>query len=153
MLSTCRRLYFYSFLCMHLVQFHMLNRIVVFGKDNDAFYFFFFQQHGDPCPVSFPHFIVRKGYRIEPLRFHFFCFLDSPLPCMEEIDKTDVVEFRRSGEVEVEEADEFQIFFPSDEARFFPEFPDGALQEIFASFDFTAEAIPLADAKAAFFTA
>lgn len=52
--------------------------------------------------------------------------------------------------MEVEEADELQVFFPSDEACFFPEFPDGALQEIFASFDFTAEAIPLADAKAAF---
>ena len=95
----------------------MLNRIVVFSKGNDAFDFFFFQQHGNPCPVSFPHFIVRKGYRIEPLRFHFFCFLDSALPGMEEIDKTDVVEFRRSGEVEVEEADELQVFFPSDEAR------------------------------------
>lgn len=72
---------------------------------------------------------------------------------MEEVDEADVVQVRRSGEVEVEEADELQIFFPSDEARFFLEFPDGALQEVFAGFDFTAEAIPLADAKAAFLTA
>ena len=53
--------------------------------------------------------------------------------------------------MEVQEADEFQVFFPGDEARFFPEFPDGALQEVFTGFDFTAEAVPFADAEAAFF--
>ena len=131
----------------------MLYMFIIFGKGDDAFDFFFFQQHGNPCPVSFPHFIVRKGCWVEPFRFHFFRFLDSPLPCMKEVDEADVIEFRRGGKMKIEKADEFQIFFPSDEARFFLEFPDGALQEIFASFDFTAEAIPLADAKAAFFTA
>lgn len=55
--------------------------------------------------------------------------------------------------MKIEKADEFQIFFPSDEARFFPEFPDGTLQEVFAGFNLAAEAIPLADAKAAFLTA
>ena len=55
--------------------------------------------------------------------------------------------------MEVQEADEFQVFFLGDEARFFPEFPDGALQEVFTGFDFTAEAVPFADAEAAFFAA
>ena len=50
-------------------------------------------------------------------------------------------------------SDEFQVFFPGDEARFFPEFPDGALQEVFTGFDLTAEAVPFADAEAAFFAA
>ena len=55
--------------------------------------------------------------------------------------------------MEVQEADEFQVFFPGDEARFFPELPDGALQEVFTGFDLTAETVPFADAEAAFFAA
>lgn len=55
--------------------------------------------------------------------------------------------------MKIEKADEFQIFFPSDEARFFLEFPDGALQEVFAGFNLAAEAIPLTDAEAALFAA
>ena len=55
--------------------------------------------------------------------------------------------------MEVQEADEFQVFFLGDETRFFPEFPDDALQEVFTGFDLTAEAVPFADAEAAFFAA
>ena len=72
---------------------------------------------------------------------------------MEEVDEADVVQVRRGGKMKIEKADEFQIFFPSDEARFFLEFPDGALQEVFAGFNLAAEAIPLTDAEAALFAA
>ena len=72
----------------------MLQILIIFGKGNDAFDFFFFQQHRNPGPVAFPHFIIRKGCRVEPLRFHLFGFLDSPLPLAEEVDEADVVQFR-----------------------------------------------------------
>lgn len=131
----------------------MLYMFIIFSKSNDSFYFFFFQQHGNPGPVAFPHFIVRKGCRVEPFRFHFFCLLDRALPMAEEVDETDVVQVRRGREVEVQETDEFQVFFPGHEARFFPELPDSALQEVFTRFYLAAEAVPLADAEAAFFAA
>lgn len=52
--------------------------------------------------------------------------------------------------MKIEKADEFQIFFPSDEARFFPEFPDGTLQEVFAGFNLAAEPFHLLTPKPRF---
>lgn len=72
----------------------MLYMFIVFSKGNDAFDFFFFQQHRNPRPVAFPHFIIWKGCRVEPLRFHLFGFLDSPLSLAEEVDEADVVQVR-----------------------------------------------------------
>mgnify|MGYP007042642343 CR=1 FL=1 len=72
----------------------MLYMFIIFGKGDDAFDFFFFQQHRNPRPVAFPHFIIRKGCRVEPLRFQFLTFLHTPLPLAEEVDEAEVVQGR-----------------------------------------------------------
>lgn len=96
---------------MERLNLHFLNGFPVGCEGDDAFDAVFFQYLRNPGPVPFPHFVVRKVMRRKPARLHFFTLTDFPLPMTQDIDVSDMIQFRSCAKMKVQETDQFKILF------------------------------------------